>query len=128
MTPSSILFGFVVVLYAAGIAIIAAAIPLYLRRIPPNMFYGVRFSWTLDDEHVWYEINERGGRDFILLGALYLAVLTVSFMFGRTWSIAFRVLAPMAVLAVGLVIDAVILGVAASRLAAERRSGEVGHR
>jgi hypothetical protein len=51
------------------------AIPFWLRRVKPNLFYGVRFESTLADERVWYEINARGGRHFVLLGVFYLAVL-----------------------------------------------------
>jgi len=59
---------------AAGLLLVAIAIPLIRRRIPPNGLYGLRVPATFADEWVWYEANARSGRDLICLGVL-LAIL-----------------------------------------------------
>ena len=105
----------------AGVALILAGIPLALRRVPPNRTYGVRFLSTLADEAVWYDINARGGRHLIVIGAAYVALLIATLKMGQSWSAERRVLGPLAVLMVALVVDAIVLGVAASRLLAHRR-------
>ena len=112
---------FVVALcYGAGVLIIALAIPLMLRRVKPNWAYGVRFPSTLADESVWYDINVRGGRHLAAIAVVYLALLTVGLVSGRDWSLEVRILAPIVVLVVALITDAIVLGVAASRLARRR--------
>ena len=47
-----------------GIALMIAllSIPLILRRIPMNSFYGVRFPESYKSNAAWYSINEYGGR------------------------------------------------------------------
>jgi len=117
MTP---LPSFVVPLcFAAGVLLMVAGIPLYLRRIPPNPLYGVRLRATRD-ERIWYEINARAGRDLIVLGAVYLGLLGFAMLFGGSWIPAFKVLGPLLVLLVGLIADTIMLMGAASRLAGDR--------
>ena len=53
----------VVICFASGLLLIAAGIPLWLGRVPPNALYGVRFASTLSDDGIWYEINARCGRN-----------------------------------------------------------------
>lgn len=53
---------------------ILVAIPLALRRVPPNRWYGLRIPATFADRQVWYEANARMGRDLAWLGAVLLAV------------------------------------------------------
>jgi len=103
---------------AAGVLLIMAGIPLYLRRVPPNPVYGVRFRATRD-ERVWYEINARAGRDLVLLGAMYLGLLGFAMWFGQSWIPVFKVLGPLVVLIVGLIADTIMLTAAASRLAGD---------
>ena len=118
MTSSRLPWPVVGVCISAGVIMIALAIPLWLRRVKPNLLYGVRFESTLADEHVWYEINARGGRHLVLLGVLYLAMIFVGLYFGQSWSVGLRVIGPIAVLVVAVVLDAIILGVASRRLLA----------
>jgi uncharacterized membrane protein len=60
-----------------GLLLIALALPLYLRKLPPNRWYGVRVSATFADEAVWYEANALSGRDLIVLGVLQVLVATL---------------------------------------------------
>ncbi|HMG13635.1 MAG TPA: SdpI family protein [Gemmatimonadaceae bacterium] len=120
MTDTSIPTFVVVICFASGLLLIAAGIPLWLRRVPPNALYGVRFASTLSDERIWYEINARCGRDLVAIGAGYLALLTAAFLFGHSWPAPFRLLGPTVVLVVALIVNTVQLSRAAARLVAER--------
>ena len=57
----------------SGVAFLIAAlsIPLILRKVPMNHFYGVRFRASFQSERNWYEINEFGGK------VLFLASLPI---------------------------------------------------
>jgi len=115
----------VVICFASGLLLIAAGIPLWLCRVPPNALYGVRFASTLSDERIWYEINARCGRNLVGIGAGYLILLAAAFLFGRSWIMPFRLLAPTIVLVVALIVNTVTLGRASTRLLAAR---DVGNR
>ena len=52
-----------------GAVTVVLAIPLLLRRIPPNPIYGLRLPATFKDEQVWYDANAACGRDLALFGA-----------------------------------------------------------
>jgi uncharacterized membrane protein len=51
---------------------IAISIPLVLRKVPPNVVYGVRTRKTLSDPRIWYEANYRGGMALIVAGIVAL--------------------------------------------------------
>ncbi len=63
-------------LLVSGLVLIGAGIPLMRRRVPPNRWYGIRLPSTLADERTWYAVNERSGRDLLVVGAMvvFLAV------------------------------------------------------
>src|SRR3954447_24860406 len=82
----------IVICFVSGILVAAAGIPLWLRRVPPNSLYGVRFRSTLADDEVWYEINALAGRNLVGIGAAYLALLAFAFVFGRSWIMPIRLL------------------------------------
>ena len=52
-----------------GALFIGISVPMVLRRIPPNQFYGFRTRKTLSDSDIWYKANKYMGRDFIVAGA-----------------------------------------------------------
>ena len=86
MTETPVPTFVVVICFASGLLLIAAGIPMWLRRVPRNALYGVRFASTLSDDRIWYEINARCGRALVVIGAGYLALLTGAFLLGRSWS------------------------------------------
>jgi hypothetical protein len=45
-----------------GVAMMATSVPLMLRRVPMNRWYGVRTRKAYASEEAWYEINAFGGR------------------------------------------------------------------
>lgn len=52
----------------ATLALIIAvvAVPLILRKIPPNGFYGFRTAKTLGDRTIWFEANAYAGKAMIV--------------------------------------------------------------
>ena len=62
-----------------GVALLLAglSLPLILRKVPMNRFYGVRFPQSFKSNEAWYEINAYGGKALliatipILLAGLY---------------------------------------------------------
>lgn len=62
-----------------GCAVIAAiSVPLILRKIPPNRFYGFRTPRTLADRTLWFRVNCFAGWAFLLASAVG-AVLLIAF-------------------------------------------------
>ncbi|MBN1437783.1 MAG: SdpI family protein [Anaerolineales bacterium] len=51
-----------------GALLIALSLPLILRRIPPNAFYGFRVRWTMEDPELWYPVNAYAGKWMALVG------------------------------------------------------------
>jgi uncharacterized membrane protein len=61
-----------------GLLISGLGIPLWLRKVRPNRFYGVRTSVTLGEARAWYEINAAAGRDMVVIGVLTLVLALVA--------------------------------------------------
>lgn len=59
---------------ALGPALILVSIPLILRWIPRNRLYGFRVAATLRHDAVWYDVNARSARHFLLLGAVMVVL------------------------------------------------------
>jgi uncharacterized membrane protein len=59
------------VLFAVvGLVLIGISIPLIMRKVPPNSFYGCRTRKTLSDPKIWYEANHTSGIDFCVAGLI----------------------------------------------------------
>ena len=63
-------------LAGVGVLLVLIAIPMLLRRVPPNALYGLRVPATYADEWVWYEANALAGRDMVVFG-VFLTVLAL---------------------------------------------------
>lgn len=59
---------------ALGPLLIVLSIPLVLRLVPRNRFYGFRIPATLSSESVWYDANALCARHMILLGLFMVAL------------------------------------------------------
>jgi len=69
------------ILLSAGM--MAIAIPLLLRRVRPNNWYGFRVPATLNNEQVWYEVNAYAGRWLLGVGVLgILAAIALAYVPG----------------------------------------------
>jgi uncharacterized membrane protein len=108
-------------LAAAGVLLMAVAVPLMLRRVPPNGWYGVRLPATLADRAVWYDANARSGRDLFVLGGLFTAlVLGLPRVAPGVAGLA-RILVPMGAMSIGTIVVLVRAMLHAERLLAARR-------
>ncbi|HEX6990894.1 MAG TPA: SdpI family protein [Gemmatimonadales bacterium] len=58
-----------------GLLLILLGLPLALRKVGPNAWYGFRVPATLRNREIWYAVNARAGRDLIATGVLLLVVL-----------------------------------------------------
>jgi membrane-associated PAP2 superfamily phosphatase len=119
MTDSPIPTFVVAICFASGILLLALAIPLWLRRVPPNILYGVRFRSTLANDDAWYEVNARGGRNLVVIAIGYLLLLSVSLRIG-TWQPGLRLLAPTVVLIFALILNTILLRNAANGILAAK--------
>ena len=109
------------ILSGASLALVALAIPMVLRRVPPNPLYGLRVPATYADEWVWYEANAHSGRDLILLGVLlsiFALVLPRLPMSRETAVVSWCLVG-----AVGAIVLAMVGWRRANRLLRERRRG-----
>lgn len=59
---------------ALGPLLILVSIPLILRWVPQNRFYGFRIASTLRNKSVWYDANALSGRHFLALGLLLICL------------------------------------------------------
>jgi uncharacterized membrane protein len=63
-----------IVFAGVGVLLIALAIPLILKKVPRNNWYGVRTEKTMHGpEQVWYEANHDAGLGLCAVGILTLA-------------------------------------------------------
>ncbi len=66
--------GFMLFFVCAGLLLVGLSIPLLLRRIKPNYWYGFRVRKTLSDERIWYESNAYAAKWLLALGLLHTVV------------------------------------------------------
>jgi uncharacterized membrane protein len=119
MTDTAIPTFVVVICFVSGLLLIAAGIPMWLRRIPRNALYGVRFASALSDDRIWYEINARCGRALVGIGLGYLILLSAALLFARSWIMPVRLLGPTVVFVVALMVHTFVLSRAARDMAGE---------
>jgi hypothetical protein len=62
---------------AIGPILIVLSVPLILRWIPPNRFFGLRIPPTCANPSVWYDANALHGRHLMVLG---LAMVGLEFV------------------------------------------------
>jgi len=55
-----------------AILIMLFSLPLCLKLIPRNRYYGIRTAITLLDDAAWYKINQFGGFGMVASGSIYL--------------------------------------------------------
>ena len=94
-----------------GLALIGMSIPLIMRKVPPNAFYGCRTRKTLSDPKIWYEANHISGKDFCISGAIVFLASMLMLLFGQNLNSNLAVLVLLIVLLVsmaGVVLHGVI--------------------
>ena len=70
----TLLLGFYV---AAGLLLVVLAVPLLLRKIRPNPWYGFRVRQTLDNPALWYPVNAFAAKGLLVVG---LGISTVAIL------------------------------------------------
>jgi uncharacterized membrane protein len=113
VTPS----GFIVSPLVVGALCIALGIPLALGKIKPNKLYGFRIAKTLNDESVWYRVNEFTGKAFIGSGVATIALVFVVLRLSSVFS-----LGPVALqlLGAGIIMVPIAVAVIASSVVCHR--------
>ena len=62
-----------------GLLILLLCLPLIYRKVPMNLFYGIRIPAAFKSDEHWYEINEYGGALMAKWSALIFAAGLVGF-------------------------------------------------
>jgi uncharacterized membrane protein len=99
---------FTVAVLLAPLMIVAVSIPMAMRRVPPNQFYGFRTAKTMSDERIWYEANQKAGINLIVAGLLTVALwgvlrMTAGVLIANAASIPLMLLLLFGCVAVSLV-------------------------
>ena len=53
-----------------SLLLVLISVPLILRKVKPNPFYGFRIRRTLEDPEVWYRVNAYFARHLFFVGIL----------------------------------------------------------
>jgi hypothetical protein len=61
---------------AGGVLLILLAVPMRLKKIRPNYFYGVRVAKTLNDPEAWYAANAYAAGYLMAAGASAVLEIT----------------------------------------------------
>ena len=108
-----------IVFASFGVVLAALALPLVLRRIPPNPLYGLRVPATFRDESVWYDANAASGRDMLVLAAvIFLVALVLPFAGLGDWALP---IAWIVTAGVGAILVAILGWRRANRMLRERQ-------
>jgi uncharacterized membrane protein len=86
-----------------GVLFVGFGVPLFQRRIPPNIWYGCRTRKSLSDKNVWFDVNETMGRDMIVTGVVVLIATIFIFFARHKLSEHLMVLIPVAATILGVV-------------------------
>ncbi|MFH1175790.1 MAG: SdpI family protein [Acidobacteriota bacterium] len=84
-----------------GLLMIALAVPLYLRKVPMNGWYGVRIPRAFVSDHNWYEINWYGAKALFGYGGALVCLGFVSTLLPAVappWVPVLLLLAPLVLL------------------------------
>jgi hypothetical protein len=60
--------------------LILLAVPLYLEKVKPNLWYGFRIRKTLENPDVWYPVNKYGAR-WMMLSGFVTVLVAIAFSF-----------------------------------------------
>ncbi len=70
----AVITGFMIMFVGSGLLVVGLSVPMILRRVKPNLWYGFRTAKTLADEEVWYAANAYSGRLLLVMGVIWVAV------------------------------------------------------
>jgi len=87
----SVALGFMLFFVATGLLLVALSVPLILRRVKPNYFYGFRTPKTMSNERIWYDANAYAGRALSILGSVYVAACVLLYFVFRPNFVAYNI-------------------------------------
>ena len=76
-TAPGVPIGFMLLFVCTGLLLVGLSIPLLLRRVKPNGWYGFRTRKTFSDERVWYESNAYAAKWLLISGVIHTVVSLV---------------------------------------------------
>ncbi len=76
-TAPGVPLGFMLLFVGSGLLLVGLSIPLLLRRVKPNWWYGFRTPKTFSDERIWYESNAYAAKWLLMAGAIHTVVSLV---------------------------------------------------
>lgn len=71
--------GILIAYIVVGLVFVAGGIPLAMRKVRPNPWYGFRTKATMADERLWFAANTSAGR--VLVTGGIVAILIVVFLY-----------------------------------------------
>lgn len=104
---------------ASGLLVVVFGVPLMLRRVAPNGFYGLRVPATFKDEQVWYDANAASGRDLVVFGIAIMIAALVPPALG--WRGELYQLAWGMTVALGMIVLTMVGWARANRMLRERK-------
>jgi len=69
-----------------GLLFLGLSIPLILKQIPPNRFYGFRTPKTLSDPQIWYRANTFAGWALAIASVVIILAEVFLGLYGRALS------------------------------------------
>jgi len=86
-----------------GALMIALAIPLIQRRVPPNWVYWFRIRRTIENPDIWYPANVYAGKWLVGLGLVIIGTSVVAYLIPGISEGAFSVIVSTVLLIVMIV-------------------------
>lgn len=68
-----------------GVLFLAISIPLIMRKVKINNWYGVRLPQTMKNEEIWYAVNEKSGKHLFVFG-IVICLFTLVLYFSEIFS------------------------------------------
>lgn len=77
----------------------ALSVPLILRKVPPNTFYGFRIPLTLSKPEIWYPVNAFAGWALLIAAASSAIFVWIAppHIAAATWFVLAAVVMPLAI-------------------------------
>lgn len=69
-----------------GIFLVALSVPLILKKVPPNDWYGFRTPKTRSDERIWYEANRIAAQGMVVAGIVLILGSLALLLFAKQMS------------------------------------------
>ncbi len=66
-----------IIVAAVVVISIALAVPLILRKVPPNIAYGYRTRATLRDPKLWYDANAHFGWGWLIASIVSVVIVVL---------------------------------------------------